>query len=229
MKKKLYISSGIIISFILLLSLPSIIAELDKRSLSKNHKIESMNFTLESEAKDIPLISRIYKINDFMSNANKPISNDNEPVSSEIILEASEEEKIVILNEVDELIDKEILVRNEDVNIRNDVDKVYAKVISSGIISNLKEYIINMKNQDIRLWWDLESEKILFIEIRGKGFLKLNPNKEKALIGFLSYLNLDLLEGWTIQGNLAESSKVNLSINIESIEEVTEYLSVKVK
>lgn len=229
MKKKLYISFGIIISFILLLSLPSIIAELDKRSLSKNHKIESMNFTLESEAKDIPLINRIYKINDFMSNANKPISNDNEPVSSEIILEASEEEKIVILNEVDELIDKEILVRNEDVNIRNDVDKVYAKVISSGIISNLKEYIINMKNQDIRLWWDLESEKILFIEIRGKGFLKLNPNKEKSLIGFLSYLNLDLLEGWTIQGNLAESSKVNLSINIESIEEVTEYLSVKVK
>ncbi len=224
MKKKLYISGGIItiISFIFLLSLPSIIAELDKRSLSKIHRIESMNFTIESEARDIPLINRIYKINDF-------ISNDNEAITSEIIVEATEQEEITIFNEIQELIDKEILVKNKDVNIRDSINEIYIKVISSGTVSNLKEYLINIESQEIKFWWDLESKKILFIEIKGRGYLNLNPNKGKALIGFLSYLNLDLLEGWTIQGNLAESSKVNLIINIESIEEVTEYLSVRVK
>lgn len=224
MKKKLYISGGIITisSFILLLFLPSIIAEIDKKSLSTIHKIESMNFKIESEARDIPLINRIYKINDF-------ISNNNEAITSEIILEATEQEKITIINEIQELIDKEILIKNKDVNIKDNINEIYIKVISSGRVSNLKEYIINIESQEIKFWWDLESKKILFIEIEGIGYLNLNHNKEKALIGFLSYLNLDLLGNWIIQGNLAESSKVNLIINIESIEEVTEYLLIRVK
>lgn len=224
MKKKLYISGGIITisSFILLLSLPSIMAELDKRSLLKIHRIESMNFTIESEARDIPLINRIYQINDF-------IRNDNESITSKAIIDATEQEEIIIFNEIQELTDKEILVKNKDVNIRESINEIYINIISSGIVSNLKEYIIYIESQEIKFWWDLETKKILFIEIKGKGSLNLNPNMEKALTGFLSYLNLDLIEGWTIQGNLAESSKVNLSINIESIEEATEYLSVRVK
>lgn len=207
--KKLYVSLVIILSsvFILLLSSPYISSKFDKNSFLGTHDIQGMDFKLDSEAKDIPLVSRIYKINDSV--------NDN--ITTEIEFESEGEEKKIILDHLKELINREIIVQNTSGSNVDFNEKLGIKVKTSGIITSVKEFVIDIEGQEVNFSWDTETGKVIAININEGGPLSINNDIEKLYKNFLSYLNLDLLEDWEIKDDVAISNKAALIVKRESL------------
>ena len=100
-------------------------------------------------------------------------------------------------------------------------------MIYSAIVQNLKEYVINFRDQQISLWWDIESNKIISIKIIGNGQIRVNDNKEDLLRGYSSYLNLDLLGDWVIESDVIQSNKSSLIIKADILNnKIEQYLSI---
>lgn len=219
--KKLHVSLVIIIIsvFIFLLSLPYILSEFDKKTFFGTHDIQGMDFKLGSEAKDIPLVSRIYKINDFVSGN----------ITRQIEIGVQDEEKKVIQNELKELINREIIVKNTGTNNVDFYEKAEVKVKTSGIITSIKEFIIDIEGQEVNFLRDTETGKVITININGTGPLSINNDIEKLYKNFLLYLNLDLLEDWEIKDNVAISNKANLIVKREILAYGKESLLITAK
>lgn len=212
MKNKLYTYYGITLMVILFFSilLPLIITRADELFLLGTHELKKIDFSLDSEAKDIPLVQRIHDIYGEIYSSNKL-----EETNVWQINAAPEENKL-ILEQLQELVQKKVLVI-EDENYVNKIESIYVKILYSSSVNNLKEYIINFANQKVSLWWDIENSKIIYINIKGNNLIKFNENKDVLLKGYLSYLNLDLLGDWNIENNFIQSKKASLVINFDSL------------
>ena len=179
-----------------------------------------MDLKLDSEAKDIPLVQRIYDIYDGI------YSTDESEIASVVQIIATSDEQKIILEQLKELIEKKVLVNNDDY-ITDKVESVYVKMIYSEIVQNLKEYVINFRDQQISLWWDIESNKIISIKIIGNGQIRVNDNKEDLLRGYSSYLNLDLLGDWVIESDVIQSNKSSLIIKADILNnKIEQYLYI---
>lgn len=212
MKNKLYTYYGITLMVILFFSilLPLIITRADELFLLGTHELKKIDFSLDSEAKDIPLVQRIHDIYGEIYSSNKL-----EETNVWQINAAPEENKL-ILEQLQELVQKKVLVI-EDENYVNKIESIYVKILYSSSVNNLKEYIINFANQKVSLWWDIENSKIIYINIKGNNLIKFNENKDVLLKGYLSYLNLDLLGDWNIENKFIQSKKASLVINFDSL------------
>ena len=222
MRNKLYIYLGsiIFITLIFSISLPSFLAKFDELYLLGTHELKKMDLNLDSEAKDIPLVQRIYDIYDGIYSA------DESEIASVVQIMATSDEQKIILEQLKELIEKKVLVNNDDY-ITDKVESVYVKMIYSAIVQNLKEYVINFRDQQISLWWDIESNKIISIKIIGNGQIRVNDNKEDILRGYSSYLNLDLLGDWVIESDVIQSNKSSLIIKADILNnKIEQYLSI---
>ena len=213
MKKILCTSYGIIpiVIFIISLSLPYLLNEKDKKDLLTTHPIESMIFKLDSEAKDISLVQKIHKKYDRKGT----------DIVSEMYVNANTDEKIELFEQLEELIDRNILIGNKKNFLKyiGNVRDFEDIIVSFDNVQDIKEYILNINGQKITCLWDVETSKILSIEINGDGDLTIDKDKEETLKEFISYLNLDVLEDWNMNGNSIQSNKACLLAKSEELED----------
>lgn len=204
-KKPISVVAAIVI-LCLIIMLPQIyFSVLDNYVYQREHKMETINFKLDSDVKNIKMVNRLHELQNSYYNSN----------SEQVVLSEGEITNIVLVP--DDI--KKLQSAFKKAKILQCIyDGDFSEFGYSAVHGNgkgLEQYQFKSTHTDLEMKLDNQTSKITYMKYHGKNVKDMGDEEiSKLEKEYIKYMNLSLVDDWNYNNKRTVSKKAHLAVEV---------------